>query len=123
MRHYLAEVRLRVRAGTDISWIAQSLEAACRRFEGDKPTRQILSAVYVSDEGRLSCILGADSHEAVHQLLEIALLPAARVYEVAEVLGGTRLLRHPAGDLDPGVDSEVVEDVGHMRLDRPLRQE
>ena len=119
----MAEVRLLVRAGTDISWIGRSLDAACRRSDGVNPTRQLLSAVYVLDDSRLSCIVRADSQEEVHRLLEIALLPLARVYEVVEMLSGTRLLRHPTGDLDPGIDSEVVEDVGHVRLYSPLRQE
>ena len=122
-QRYMAEVRLKVRAGTDISWIGQSLDAACRRLDGLSPGRRILSAVYVQADGRLSCILSAASREDVHRLLEIALLPSATVYEVVDVLTGTHLLRHPAGDLDPGVDPEVVEDVGHVRLDSPLRQE
>jgi hypothetical protein len=101
-----------------MSWIGQSLDAACRRLDG-----QILSAIYVPDEGRLSCIVMAASQEDVRRLLEIALLPSARIHEVVEVLGGPGDLRHPAGDLDSGVDSEVIEDVGHVRLDSPLREE
>jgi hypothetical protein len=118
---YLADVRLGVRAGTDISWIGRSLNAACRRLDGANPGRQILSAVYVTDDGRLSCVVRAAGQDDVHRVFEVALLPAARVYEVVEVLGGTHLLCHPAGDFDPGVDPEVVEDVGHVRLHCPLR--
>jgi len=122
-QRYLADVRLRVKTGADISWIGESLDAAGRRLDGPNSGRQILSAVYVPDEGRLLCIVSAANEEDVHRLLEIALLPSARVHEVVDVLGGPRCLRHPARDLDPGVDSEVVEDVGHVRLDGPLRQE
>ncbi len=122
-QRYLAEVRMRVRAGGDISWIGESLDAASRRLDGVNPSRQIISAVYVVDDGRLSCIVSAASREEVHRLLEIALLPTARVYEVVDVLGRPGLLRHPARDLDPGVDSQLVEDVRHVRLDGPLRKE
>ncbi len=117
-RCYLAELRLRVDSQADISWIGQSLEAACRRLEG-----QVLSAVYVRDDCRLACVVKAGSKAAVHRLLEIALLPSARVCEVVQVLGGTNLAGDPARDLDPGVDPEVVEDVGDVRLDGPLGQE
>ena len=111
---FLAEVRLQLRAGTDTTWIGESLDAACRRLDGE-----IQSAGYVIADGRLSCIVRAAGREAVLRLREIALLPSARVYEVVEVLGGTPRLRHPAGDLDPGVDAQVVEDVRDVRLDRP----
>jgi hypothetical protein len=120
-QRYMAEVKLRVRAGADISWIGESLSAAGRRLDRVSPSRQILSAVYVIDDGRLSCIVSAASREDVHRLLEIALLPSARVYEVVDVLAGTDLLRNPAGDLDPGVYPEVVEDVRHVSFDSPLR--
>jgi len=118
---YMAEVRLRVPAGADISWIGDSLGAAARRVDRVSPGRQILSAVYVVDDGRLSCVVSAASREDVQRLLEIALLPSARVYEVVDVLARTHLLSHPARDLDPGVDPEVVEDVRHVSLDSPLR--
>jgi hypothetical protein len=83
---YMAEVRLRVQAGTDLSWIRQSLDAACRRLHGISPSLQILSAVHIPDDGRLSCVVRGASLEDVHRLFEIALLPPpARVLEVVEV--------------------------------------
>jgi hypothetical protein len=120
-QRYMAEVRLRVQAGEDISWIGESLGAAVRRLDRVSPSCRILSAVYVIDDGRICCVVNAASRKDVHRLLEIALLPAARVYEVVDVLAGTHLVRHPARDLDPGVDPEVVENVRHVGLDSPLR--
>jgi len=120
-QRYMAEVRLRVPAGADISWIGDSLGAAVRRLDRVSPGRQIVSAVYVIDDGRLSCVVNAANREDVQRLFEIALLPSARVYEVVDVLARTHLMRHPARDLDPGVDPEVVEDVRHVSLDSPLR--
>lgn len=81
----MAEVRLQVGAGTDLSWIRQSLDAACRRRAGASPGLKILSAVHVMDDGRLSCIVMAAGREDVERLFEIALLPSARVLEVVDV--------------------------------------
>jgi hypothetical protein len=81
----MAEVRLRVDPGTDLSWIRKSLEAACRRIGGASPGLRILSAVHVMDDSRLSCIIAAAGREDVQRLFQIALLPSARVLEVVEV--------------------------------------
>lgn len=116
----MAEVRLTVQVGADLSWIRQSLYAASRRLNGTTPGLRILSAVHIPSDSRLSCVVIAPTSDDVDRLFEVALLPPARVHEVVEVLGGTHLLRHPAGDLDAGADPEVVEDVGHVRLHSPL---
>jgi hypothetical protein len=81
----MAEVRLRVDPGTDLSWIRRSLEAACRRIDGASPGLRILSAVHVMDDSRLSCIITAAGREDVQRLFQIALLPSARVLEVVNV--------------------------------------
>jgi hypothetical protein len=80
----MAEVRLRVEAGADLSWIRHSLDAASRRVDGT-PALKILSAVHVMADGRLSCIVTAAGREDVLRLFEIALLPSARVREVVDV--------------------------------------
>jgi hypothetical protein len=80
----MAEVRLRVVVGTDLTWIRQSLDAASRRVDGTSPGLRILSAVHVAD-GRLLCIVTAAGREDVQRLFEIALLPSARVLEVVDV--------------------------------------
>ena len=81
----MAEVKLRVEAGTDLSWIRQSLDAACRRIDDASPGLKIVSAVHIPDDGRLSCIVTAGGREVVLRLFEIALLPSARVLEVVDV--------------------------------------
>jgi hypothetical protein len=83
--NYMAEVSLRIEAGTDITWIRQSLDAACRRFDGNSPGVRILSAVHVTGDGRLSCIVTAAGREDVERVFEIALLPPARIREVVDV--------------------------------------
>jgi len=82
--NYIAEVRLRVEAGTDLSWIRHSLDAASRRLDGT-PALKILSAVHVTVDGRLLCIVRAAGREDVLRLFEIALLPSVRVLEVVDV--------------------------------------
>jgi hypothetical protein len=86
---YMAEVRLQAEPGTDLSWIGQSLGAACRRLQGVGPSPQILSAVHVPDDGRLSCIVKAASRDDVLRLFEISLLPSARVVDVVVVEAGS----------------------------------
>lgn len=81
----MAEIRLQVNVGTDLSWIRRSLDAAWRRIDGPSSGLKILSAVHVMDEGRLSCIVMAASREDVQRLFEIALLPSARVLEVVDL--------------------------------------
>ncbi len=83
--NYMAEVRLRVEVGTDLSWIRQSLDAASRRLDSTSPGLKILSAVHVLADGRLSCVVAAAGRQDVLRLFEIALLPSARVLEVVDV--------------------------------------
>ena len=83
--NYIAEVRLRVEAGTDISWIRKCLDAACRRVDGASHGLKILSSVHIPYDGRLSCIVTAAGREDVLRLFEIALLPSARVLDVVDV--------------------------------------
>ena len=49
-RCYLAEVRLRV-VESELSWISQSLNAACLRLRGCNLRAEVLSAVYIPDRG------------------------------------------------------------------------
>ena len=81
----MVEVRLRLEAGTDPSWIRHSFDAACRRVDGTSPGLKILSAVHIPNDGRLSLIVAAAAREDVQRLFEIALLPSARVLEVVDV--------------------------------------
>ncbi len=83
---YLAEVKLRAEAGSDLSWVSQSLGSACRRFQGVGTPPHIVSTVHIPHDGRLSCIIRAASREDVLHLFEISLLPSARVLDVVVVV-------------------------------------
>jgi hypothetical protein len=85
----MVEVSLQAEAGTDLSWVGRSLDAACRRFHGVGPSPQILSLVHVPADGRLSCIVRAARRDEVLRLFEISLLPSARVVDVVVVEVGS----------------------------------
>jgi hypothetical protein len=82
---FMAQVSLGAEAGSDLSWVSQSLDAACRRLQVAGPSPQILSAVHIPDDGLLSCIVRAANREDVLRLFEISLLPSARVLDVVVV--------------------------------------
>lgn len=74
-----------IQAEQDLSWIARSLDAACRRLNSTSASLEIVSAFYSPADDRLSCLVVAESWEAVRDLFEFALLPPARVLEVVKV--------------------------------------
>ncbi len=90
---YLAEVHLPIQGGRDLSWIALSLNAACRRLTRTNACLQIVSAVYSPEGELLTCILEAASWKDVSDLFAIALLPPARILEVVEVEENGRWIR------------------------------
>ncbi len=83
-RCYVAEVNIRVTA-SEIAWIGNSLHAACLRLRDSGAPPEVLSAAYVSTDGRLVCIVDAGCLEDVHRLFGVALLPPARVVAAAVV--------------------------------------
>lgn len=66
-------------AVSELSWISTSLNTACLRLRGSNRRTQVLSAAYIPDDDRLSCIVEAGCVEDVHHLFGVALLPSARV--------------------------------------------
>jgi hypothetical protein len=95
---FLAEVRLRVTRG-DLTWMNKSLAAACLRVRGSNLRPQVLSAVYLPDDDRLSCIVEAACAGDIDQLFGIALLPSVRVVEATVVA-----LRTPRRERAPSPD-------------------
>ena len=85
---YVAEVSLRAEPGSDLSWVGQSLDAACRRHQDVGTRPRIVSTVHIPDDGLLSCIVRAASRDDVLRLFEISLLPSARVLEAVFVEAG-----------------------------------
>lgn len=85
-RCYLGEVRLRV-AESELSWIGNSLNTACRRLRGRGLWPRLLCVAYLPDDDRLSCLVEAGCVEDVHRLFGVALLPPVRVVDAIVVAG------------------------------------
>ena len=74
-------------------------------------------------DGRFVCLIDVPDLEAARRLVGIALLPGGRIREITHLAGTHLLGGHPGGDVDPGVESELVEDVVDVGLDGALGQE
>ena len=114
----------------------RTLGAAQARLRRSRTATRMLIAGVTPIDGRLVCLIEAPSLDVVRRLVVLALLPAGRIREITHVdLPGhndeapadpQRSLpwgRHPGGDLAPGAEAELVEDVVDVGLDGPLRKE
>ena len=86
-------------AESELSWISKSLNAACLRLRGSNLRPTVLSAAYIPDDDRLSCIVEAGCVEDIHRLFGVALLPSVRVVDATVVeLRTPRLESAPSPD-------------------------
>lgn len=124
MPHFLVEVHMTNAGDLELERAVRMLEAAQHRLQGETAvTRPIIAGISRGD-GRLICLIEATTLAAARRTIAVALLPPGRIREVAHITGG-RLLgtRDPRGDVDPGAETELVEDVVDVRLDGTLGQE
>ena len=100
------------------------LEAAQDRLQDEPRMARPIIAGISHDDGRLICLIEATTLAAARRTVAVALLPPGRIREIARITG-SRLLgaRHPRSDVDPGAETELVEDVVDVRLDGTLGQE
>jgi hypothetical protein len=100
------------------------LEAAQSRLgTAGMSTRTIVAGLSREDD-RLLYLIEARSRDVVRRLFAVALLPDGRIREITLVGGGRLLLaRDPGGDIDPGAEPQLVEDVVNVGLDGALGQE
>jgi hypothetical protein len=123
MATFLIEVHVGDAGASDLERAVRMLDAAQARMRGSEAGPHETVAALSRGDGRLVCLIDAPSLEAAHRLVSVALPPGARIREITD-LAGLRLLRgHPGGDLDAGVEAELVEDVVDVGLDRPLGEE
>ncbi len=124
MPHFLVELHMRDAGQPELDRALGMLEAAQSRLRDRATVTRVIISGVSREDGRLVCLIEATSLEVARRLLSVALLPAGRVREITEI-GSRPLLgsRHPGGDVDPGVESELVEDVVDVRLDGALGQE
>lgn len=73
---------------------------------------------------RLVVLIEASTVGAVRTLIALAFLPAPQIREILAVpLVGSVDGDDPFGDLGPGAETQLVEDVVDVRLDGPLGHE
>jgi hypothetical protein len=103
------------------TWLLEAAQS--RPGAAGMRTRTIATGLSPEDD-RMLYLIEAHSRDAVRRLLAVALLPDGRIREITLVVGGRLLLaRHPGGDVDPGAETELVEDVVDVGLDGSLGQE
>ena len=124
MPTFLIEVHVGDVGALELERAMRMLVAAQSRMRGQATFARTMFAGLSRDDGRLVCLVEAASLESGRRLVSLALLPPGRIREItdladAHLFGG----RHPRGDADPGVETELVEDVVDVGLDGPLGQE
>ena len=123
MPHFLVEVQMSNANEPELERAVRMLETAQGRFRGGAIDRPIIAGISRAD-GRLICLIEAATLASARRTVAVALLPPGRIREIAHITG-SRLSGpgHPRGDVDPGAEAELVEDVVDMRLDGSLGQE
>jgi hypothetical protein len=124
MPNYMIEVHLADAGERELTRAMRMLEVAQTRMRRTETVARTIIAGFSREDGRLVAVIEATSLDSARRLVSLALLPPGRVREITD-LPGRYLLggRHPGRDVDPGVESELVEDVIDVRLDRALGQE
>lgn len=124
MPNYMVEVHIADAGELEQERAMRMLDAAQSRMRRTETATRTMIAGFSREDGRLVLVIEATSLDAARRLVSLALLPAGRIREITD-LAGTHLLgrRHPRRDVDPGVESELVEDVVDVGLDGALGQE
>ena len=123
MATFLIEIHMADAGDGELERAVRMLNAAQTRMNGSGIVTRATIAGLSREDGRLVCLVEAPSLEAARRLLGVALLPGGRIREITRLAGTPSLGSHPSGDGDPGVDTELVEDVVDVRLDSALGQE
>lgn len=124
MPHFLVEFHLADAGDLELERAVRILRDAQERVAEPAPGERLIIAGISRGDGRLVCLIEATSLVAARRTVAVALLPPGRIREI-RLMAGSGLFGtgDPRGDADPGAESELVEDVVDMRLDRPLGQE
>lgn len=99
------------------------LDTAQSRMRESATVQRTIMAGLSRDDSRLVCLIEATSLVSARRLVSLALLPPARIREITHMAGAHLLGSDPGGDVDPGVEAELVEDVVDVGLDGALGQE
>jgi hypothetical protein len=124
MPHFLVEIHMPDARQVDIERATRMLETAQSRLRRAGTITHTIVAGLSREDDHLLYLIEARSPDSARRLVAVALLPAGRIREITHVTGRRLLfVRHPRGDVDPGVESELVEDVVDVGLDGALGQE
>ena len=121
---FLIEIHMAGAAELELERALRMLDAAQTRIGGSAHIPRRIMVGFSREDGRLICLMEATSLASARRLVSLALLPAGRVREITHI-AGEHLLggRHPGCDIDPRVESELVEDVVDVGFDRAFGQE
>jgi hypothetical protein len=124
MPHFLVEVHITDAGELELERAVRMLEAAQDRLRGSATANRPIIAGISRSDGRLVCLIEATSLESARRTVALALLPPGRIREIEQITG-RRLLGsgHPGGDVDPGAETELVEDVVDVGFHGPLADE
>jgi hypothetical protein len=121
---FLVEVHVPGGRQLELDRARRMLESAQARMSGSAMVTTAWSGGPDGGGARLVCVIEGDSVETARRLIGVALVPHGRIREISE---GARdrlfRARYPPGDVDPGLETELVQDVVDVRLDGPLGQE
>jgi hypothetical protein len=116
---YMSDVGLLV-----LERASRMLEAAHSRLSRAGILTRTIVAGHSREDDRLLYLIEAGSADEARRLFAVALMPAGRIHEITLIAGGRLLAgRHPGGDVDPGFEPELVEDVVDVGLNGALGQE
>jgi hypothetical protein len=124
MPKYMVEIHMPDAGELELDRAMRMLEAAQARVRRTTNVTCAITATYLREDGRLFFVIEAPNRDSARRLVSLALLPVGRIRQIRH-LAGSQLLggRHPGGDVHPGVESELVEDVVDVGLDGALGQE
>jgi hypothetical protein len=124
MATYLIEIYMADPGALEVDRAMRMLVAAQSRVAGSMPVTRTIFVGVSRGDGRLICLIETESLVSARRMVGLALLPPARIREITDVVaeelfGG----RHPGGDVHPGAEAQLVEDVVDVGLDGALGQE
>jgi hypothetical protein len=119
----LIEVHMAGAGEPELALAVRMLDAAQTRMREAAIVTRTIMAGLSREDGRLVWLVEATGLDSARRLVSLALLPPGRIREITHLAGAARLGTDPRGDVDSGVESELVEDVVDVRLDGALGQE
>jgi hypothetical protein len=124
MPTYLIEVHIPDAGGFELERATRMLSAAQSRMRGQASVARTMFAGLSREDDRLVYLVEAVSLDSARRMVSLALLPSGRIREITNLADAQLLAgRHPRRDADPGVESELIEDVVDVGFDGPLGQE